>query len=35
MEMLTLIFALASLVGLGLVIWSKTKSGQKWLESLG
>lgn len=34
MEMLTIIFALASIIAAGLVIWSKTKSGQKWLQSL-
>ena len=34
MEMLTIIFALASAIGAGLVIWSKTKAGQRWLESL-
>lgn len=34
MEMLTIIFALASTIGAGLVIWSKTKAGQRWLESL-
>lgn len=34
MEMLTIIFALASAIGAGLVICFKTKAGQKWLESL-
>lgn len=34
MEMLTIIFALASLVGAVLVIWSKTKAGQQWLRDL-
>ena len=34
MEMLTIIFALASAIGAGLVVWSKTKAGQKWLERL-
>ena len=29
MEMLTIIFALASAIGAGLVVWSKTKAGQK------
>lgn len=34
MEMLTIIFALASLVGAVLVIWSKTKARQQWLRDL-
>lgn len=34
MEMLTIIFGLASLIGAGLVIWSKTKAGQQWLREL-
>ncbi len=34
MEMLTIILALASAIGAGLIVWSKTKAGQKWLESL-
>lgn len=29
MEMLTIIFALASTIGAGVVIWSKTKAGQR------
>ena len=34
MEMLTIIFALASVIGLGLVIWMKTDSGRRWIEGL-
>ena len=32
--MFTFIFALASAIGAGLVVWTKTKAVQKWLESL-
>ena len=32
--MLTIIFALASAIGAGLVVWSKTKAGQKWLTAV-
>lgn len=32
--MLTILFAITSVIGIGLVIWSCTKSGKKWIESL-
>lgn len=33
MELLTVFFAFASFIGLGLVIWGKyTKSGKRWVE---
>ena len=33
MEMLTILFAIAAIIGIGLVIWMKyTESGKKWVE---
>ena len=33
MEMLTILFAIAAIIGVGLVIWMKyTESGKKWVE---
>ena len=34
MELLTFVFAIALLIGLGMAIWFNTKSGQKWIDSL-
>lgn len=34
MELLTFIFAIALLIGLGMAIWFNTKSGQKWIDNL-
>lgn len=34
MELLTFIFAIALVIGLGMAIWFNTKSGQKWIDSL-
>lgn len=34
MDTLGAIFLITSIVGAGLVIWSHTKSGKKWLENL-
>ena len=34
MDALNMIFLLTSIVGCGLVIWSYTKSGKKWLANL-
>ena len=33
MEMLAILFAIAAIIGVGLVIWMKyTESGNKWVE---
>ena len=33
MEMLTILFAIAAIIGVGLVIWMKyTESGKKWVQ---
>jgi len=33
MEMLTIIYIIASAIGLGLIIWGKyTKSGRRWIK---
>lgn len=34
MNALTMIFLVTSVISAALVIWSHTKSGKKWLESL-
>jgi hypothetical protein len=34
MELLTFVFAIALLIGLGMAIWFNTKSGQKWIDNL-
>lgn len=34
MELATLFMFIGAVIGTGLVIWSKTKSGQKWLRDL-
>lgn len=34
MELLTFVFAIALLIGLGMAIWFNTKSGQKWIDEL-
>lgn len=34
MDALTVIFAVTSVIGVSLVIWSYTKSGKRWMENL-
>lgn len=34
MEGFALVMCLGALIGTSLVIWSKTKSGQRWIDSL-
>lgn len=34
MDALSLVFTVASLIGIGLLIWAKTDSGKKWIASL-
>ncbi len=34
MDALTLVYLIASIIGVGLLIWAKTKSGKEWLASL-
>lgn len=34
MELLTFVFAIALVIGLGMAIWFNTKSGQKWIDEL-
>ncbi len=34
MDMLTVLFMGCAVFGLGMILWMKTKSGKKWLESL-
>lgn len=34
MEMLAVIFTISSVIVIGLIIWSYTKSGKEWLKSL-
>lgn len=32
METLTALFIIGSIVGIGIIIWFRTKSGKKWLK---
>lgn len=34
MDMLSLVYTLSAVIGGGFLVWLKTKSGKKWLESL-
>jgi hypothetical protein len=34
METLTIIFAIGSVIGVGLILWTNTKKGKKWLQDL-
>ncbi len=34
MNTLSFIFLVTAIIGIGLVIWSYTKSGKKWIDSL-
>lgn len=34
METLTIIFAIGSVSGVGLILWTNTKKGKKWLQNL-
>ncbi len=34
MDFITTMFATFAAIGIAIVIWLKTKSGKKWLESL-
>lgn len=34
MDFMIMLFSVCLIVGVGILIWLKTKSGKKWLESL-
>lgn len=34
METLTIIFAIGSVISVGLILWTNTKKGKKWLQNL-
>lgn len=34
MDMLSLVYTASAIVGGGILLWFKTKSGKKWLENL-
>ena len=34
METLTIIFAIGSVIGVSLILWTNTKKGKKWLQDL-
>jgi hypothetical protein len=34
METLVLLFGITSVIGVGLILWTNTKKGKKWLQDL-
>lgn len=34
MDFMIMFFSICSVIGIGILIWFKTKSGKKWLKSL-
>lgn len=34
MDFMIMLFSVCAVIGIGILIWFKTKNGKKWLESL-